>query len=119
MLPGPFYCPSSVSGTESARTPRIILGDTDGERGCLCIFLHPVVCVLSLLLLIVTSPSAPRVFLPASQMKAASTFIAMCVWVLQTVFSCRKRYVQDSVGLDCTVCMADGSRHSYDHVDLA
>ena len=52
-------------------------------------------------LLIVTSPSAPRVFLPASQMKVASTFTAMCVWVLQTVFSCRKRYVQDSVGLDC------------------
>ena len=39
----------SVSGTESARTPRIILANTDGERGCLCIFLHAVVCVLSLL----------------------------------------------------------------------
>lgn len=109
MLPGPFSCPSPVSGTclpESARTSRI-KGSTDGERGCLCVFLHPVFCVLSLLLLHCNLSSAPR---PSSSSRPLTFPCSVCLGtaVRQTVFSCRKPLVQNSVGLDCTVCIADG-----------
>ena len=76
MWPVPFSCPFPVPGvclTESAGTSRII-GSTYGERGCLCVSLHPVLCVLPPLLLHCNLPWCSLGLRPG-----LSPFPAVCV----------------------------------------